>query len=63
MVWYGMVWYSIERRKLRSVEVYTLYIIMHIQGEMAEWSKATVLGTVLRAWVRTPLSSQSFYFG
>ena len=63
MVWYGMVWYSIERRKLRFVEVYTLYIIMHIQGEMAEWSKATVLGTVLRAWVRTPLSSQSFYFG
>ena len=26
-------------------------------GTMAEWSKATVLGTVLRAWVRTPLVS------
>lgn len=26
---------------------------------MAEWSKASVLGTDLRAWVRTPLTSNN----
>ena len=28
---------------------------------MAEWSKALVLGTSLRAWVRIPLQSDQFF--
>ena len=30
------------------------------EGVMAEWSKALVLGTSLRAWVRIPLTSRHF---
>ncbi len=30
---------------------------------MAEWSKALVLGTSLRAWVRIPLVSQIYFLG
>ena len=29
---------------------------------MAEWSKALVLGTSLRAWVRIPLQSRQVFF-
>jgi hypothetical protein len=36
--------------------------LRHDHGWMAEWSKALVLGTSLRAWVRIPLQSVVFVF-
>ena len=33
----------------------------HLLGWMAEWSKALVLGTSLRAWVRIPLQSENIF--
>jgi hypothetical protein len=34
-------------------------LLHYLQDVMAEWSKALVLGTSLRAWVRIPLTSIS----
>ena len=33
----------------------------HHEGVMAEWSKALVLGTSLRAWVQIPLMSTKLF--
>ena len=35
--------------------------ILSFSDQMAEWSKAVVLGTILRAWVRIPLWSATFF--
>ena len=40
-----------------------VFFIVVTKGWMAEWSKALVLGTSLRAWVRIPLQSENFFLG
>ena len=57
----------LENRRLCNTLQYWVYIVVffwwrhHLLGWMAEWSKALVLGTSLRAWVRIPLQSESIF--
>ena len=47
------------------IKMFCLNGIPCAEGVMAEWSKAAVLGTVLRAWVQIPLTSKflfAFFF-